>query len=353
MEHNCFLKELSLTNYRNLSQLDLKFESERVLILGDNGAGKTNILEAISLLTPGRGMRGAKLDEICAHDASGFEVAAIVNGALGPSRLNISFQRAAAKRLVEFNNSKITSAELANIASVVWLTPQMEWLFLGPSSDRRRYFDRIIYAFDPAHAARINKYEYYLKERIKILDLPNIDYNWLLVIEGKLSEMALEIIQKRVEVIEVLQKTLDGLVSPFPKARIEIKPDYRDKDLDWMKAEFAASRADDIRSGRSNFGPHRVDFVVYYDVKNIEARFCSTGEQKAMLISLTIAQVIALQDYSNAFPILLLDEIFVHLDDMRRDYLAAFLSSRSSQCLITSTEDDLIKYFDNMQVIRL
>lgn len=353
MNHNCFLKDLALTNYRNLAQLDLNFDSLRVLILGNNGAGKTNILESISLLTPGRGMRGAKLDEICATGASGFEVSAVLSGALGPSRLNISFQKESAKRLVEFNNSKITTTELANIANVVWLTPQMEWLFLGPASDRRRYFDRVVFAFDPLHASRINKYEYYLKERIKILELPHIDYNWLGVIESKLAEVALQIIHKRLEVIELLQQTLDSLVSPFPKARIKITPDYRGKDLEWMKSQFVASRAEDIRNGRSNFGPHRVDFVVYYDTKNIEARFCSTGEQKAMLISLTISQVIALEDYSNASPILLLDEIFVHLDDMRRDYLASFLSSRSSQCLITSTEDDLVKYFENMQVIRL
>jgi len=211
----------------------------------------------------------------------------------------------------------------------------------------------VIYAFDPKHASRINKYEYYLKERIKILELPNIDYSWLGMIETKLAEVALDIVQKREEVSSLLQKALDDLVSPFPKARIAIDPDYADKDLDWMKEQFAGSRAEDLRNGRSNFGPHRVDFVVYYDSKNIEARFCSTGEQKAMLISLTIAQIIALQEYSNSFPILLMDEIFVHLDDKRRDYLAAFLKSGQWQCLITSTEEDLVKYFDDIQILRL
>lgn len=350
---SCSLKELSLTHYRNLSLLDLKFDSPKVLILGENGAGKTNILESISLLSPGRGMRGAKLDEICSHEASFFEISAMLNAHLGASRLKVSFQRDASKRLVEFNDSKIANAELANIVSVVWLTPQMEWLFLGSAGDRRRYFDRVIYAFDPKHASRINKYEYYLKERIKILELPTIDYHWLSMIEAKLAEVAVEIVQKRTEVIGFLQKALDDLISPFPKARIVIVPDYAGKDIDWMKEQFINSRAEDSRNGRSNFGPHRVDFIVYYGAKNIEARFCSTGEQKAMLISLTIAQIIALQAYSNSFPILLLDEIFVHLDDERRKYLADFLESGSSQYFITSTEEDLVKYFDDIQIVRL
>lgn len=348
------VKDLYLRNYRNLKNFDINAAGSKVFILGDNGSGKTNILESISLLSPGRGLRSAKLDEICNNEASNFEAGFNIYGLLGLSRAVISFDRSSSKKSIEFNEKKIPSSDLTSLYSIIWLTPQMEWLFIGPSSDRRRFFDRIIYLFDHLHASRMNKYEYYLKERMKILQFSPHNKEWLDLIELKLSEVALEIVRKRREIANLLQQSLDALISPFPKASITISGDYSDMDLEWFKAQFCNSRIDDKNSGRSNFGPHRSDLLVFYASKNIQAKFCSTGEQKAMLISLTIAQILALRALSNRYsPILLLDEIFVHLDNERREYLADFLNKYESQFWITSTEEGLERSLPGATVILL
>lgn len=348
------VKDLYLRNYRNLKNLDINAAGSKVFILGDNGSGKTNILESISLMSHSRGLRSAKLDEICNNEASNFEVGFNIYGQLGLSRAVISFNRSSSRKSIEFNEKKIPSSELSRLYSIIWLTPQMEWLFMGPSSDRRRFFDRIIYLFDHLHATRINKYEYYLKERMKILQFSPNNKEWLDLIESKLSEVALEIVQKRKEIMDLLQQSLDNLISPFPKALITISGDYIDMDLQWFKDQFYNSRSDDKNSGRSNFGPHRSDLLIFYASKNIQAKFCSTGEQKAMLISLTIAQILALRSLSNRrSPILLLDEIFVHLDNERRQYLADFLNNYESQFWITSTEEGLVDSITDATLILL
>jgi len=341
------INELSLQNYRNLKSFELTINSSPVLIIGDNGMGKTNILEAISMLAPGRGLRNAKLDEIYKNQSTSFRIEAKAITNLGIARISTSYSAESSKRLVEFNESKITNSELAKLLKIIWLTPQMEGLFLGLSSDRRKFLDRIVYCFHPEHASLINKYDYYLRERMKILQLPSLDYSWLKIIEEKLALEAASVIKNRRHTLELLQASLDALDSPFPKARLDIT---KAEEVDFEKS-FADSRELDRATGRSNFGPHRSDLLVYYDTTPASQR--STGEQKAMLISITIAQVIATQNFSGAHPILLLDEIFVHLDETRRNYLAGFLSQCGSQVWITSTEDDATRYFGESQVTRL
>lgn len=344
------INELSLLHYRNLSALDISVNSSPVLIIGDNGAGKTNILEAISMLSPGRGLRGAKLDEIYSHHSSSWRVDARVQTKLGPSQISTSYSGESNKRLVEFNGSKIANAELAGLLKIIWLTPQMEGLFLGGSSDRRRFLDRMVYCFHPEHASVVNKYDYYLRERIKILQMPSVDYSWLEIIEEKLSAEASSIMHRRKNTLDILSDALDKLDSPFPKARLGITGNEFHSN-EWMQERLRESRELDRLSKRSNFGPHRSDLLVYYG--EIAAHQRSTGEQKAMLISMTIAQVLATQEHGAVKPILLLDEIFVHLDEVRREYLAEFLANSGSQIWVTSTEDDVGKYFSKPQLIRL
>lgn len=344
------INELSLSHYRNLRALDISVNSSPILIIGDNGAGKTNILESISMLSPGRGLRGAKLDEIYSYQASSWHINSRVQSNLGVAQISTSYSAESSKRLVEFNGSKIANSELARLLKIIWLTPQMEGLFLGGSSDRRRFLDRMVYCFHPEHASVVNKYDYYLKERIKILQMPSIDYSWLGIIEEKLSAEANLIMHRRKNTLDILSDALDKLESPFPKARLGITGNEFHSN-EWMQERLRESRELDRLSKRSNFGPHRSDLLVYYG--EIPASQRSTGEQKAMLISMTIAQVLATQEYGNAKPILLLDEIFVHLDEVRREYLAEFLTGSGSQTWITSTEDDIGKYFDGAQIVRL
>ncbi len=347
------VKDFYLRNYRNMKTLDINSDQLRVIILGNNGSGKTNILEAISLLSPARPMRGAKFDEMCNNESSYFEAGFNICANMGFSRVAISFDKSSSKKNIELNEKKIPNHELAKLCSIIWLTPQMEWIFIGPSSDRRRFFDRIVYLFDHQHASRINKYEYYLKERMKILQLPSNNTEWLNIIESKLSEVALAIINKRTEIIKLLQDSLDSLESPFPKARITISENNKYNDVNMIIDQFRLSRENDKASGRNSFGPHKDDFIVFYNAKNIQAKFCSTGEQKAMLISITIAQILALKKFTNNNPILLLDEVFVHLDNQRREYLADFLNKYESQFWVTSTEEEVMQFFPNSLVIRI
>lgn len=347
-----FISELSLTNYRNFEEFNIHLESPRIVIVGDNGSGKTNILESISLLSGGKGFRGTKFEDICKSGSSAFKTAYKFDGIVGTSRISTSFDANLQKKTLEFNDDKISNSELAKICTIIWLTPQLEWVFSGSASDRRKFFDRIIYTIDKTHASRVNKYEYYLRERIKILQLPRTDLHWLDIIEEKLSEVSLELIAKRHDVARLLQNAINELDTPFPKATITITPDYSDKDKDWIISQFRSSRKLDMDTGRSSFAPHRVDFVVFHKTKNIEANFCSTGEQKALLISITMAHTLMLKNIAS-YPILLLDEIFVHLDDTRRGFLSNFLSEYKSQIWITSTEDKVTEYFAGTQSIRL
>jgi len=344
------IDSLSLSQYRNLRELDISVNSSPILIIGDNGAGKTNILESISMLSPGRGLRGAKFDDISNHKSPSWHIKARAQSNLGIAKLSTSYSSESSRRFVEFNGSKITNSELAGLLKIIWLTPQMEGLFIGSGSDRRRFLDRIVYCFHPEHASVVNKYEYYLRERLKILQMPGIDYSWLGIIEEKLSVEASSIMHRRKNALDILGDALDKLDSPFPKANLGITGNEFHSN-EWIMEQFKNSRNIDAASKRSNFGPHRSDLLVFYD--GIAASQRSTGEQKAMLISITLAQVIAIKAFAQVSPILLLDEIFVHLDETRREYLAEFLIKAESQVWITSTEDDVGKYFDAPQILRL
>ena len=338
------IDELSLYQYRNFKELNIKLAPSAVLIIGDNGVGKTNILESVSMLSPGRGLRGAKLEDICQVGSNNWHIKARVQSNLGLAEISTSYDREQSRRHIDFNGSKTPSAELTKLLKIIWLTPQMNGLFLGSSSDRRKFFDRIVYCFYPAHASIINKYEYYLRERQKILQLPSIDYSWLRIIEEKLAQSALSLIHNRKKTLVLLQEALDSLTNLFPRATLEVSA----LDDEALEEKFYKMREQDKITGRNNFGPHRSDLVVYHG--SMLASQSSTGEQKAMLISITIAQIIAVQKLSATTPILLLDEIFVHLDETRRKYLVEFLVASGSQVWITSTEDEVAEYFDGADV---
>ena len=347
------VQELFLLHYRNFDTLHLKLTSPQIIITGDNGIGKTNILEAISFLSPGRGLRYAKLEELPKVGESNFSIDAVLQTTLGPTKIQTTYSTETGRRNTEFNGSKIAHNELANFINIVWLIPQMDGLFLGPASDRRRFLDRVCYSFAPEHAKLITQYEHYLKERIKTLESYPIDDNWLSALEEKLAIAAKDIDTNRTVALLALQDAIDNMDTSFPKAKLELIPNNKDMGIDELQSQFRASREQDTRAGRSHFGPHRSDLMVYYANKNMPAKYCSTGEQKAMLISITIAHIIAKRKVGGLSPILLLDETFVHLDETRRGYLAAFLKESDSQVWITSTEAEMSKYFANAQVIGL
>lgn len=347
------LKELKISNYRNLESKHLEFTHDITLIIGDNGLGKTNLLESISMLSPGRGLRNCPPEDMCRYGASGWNIAARFDSNLGEASVKMSYSPESRKK-IEFNGSKISNHELSNITNMIWLTPQMEGLFLGSPGDRRRFLDRMVFVSHRDHASKVSKYEKLQRERIKILEGPSQDDSWISIIEKEMAELGMGIIHNRLDVIESINRNIEDLESAFPKAKIELDGRIIElmkeaEPMEAIKVEFKEHRQKDRFSGRTNFGAGKCDMLVFYESKNMPARACSTGEQKALLISIITAQQLELENK----PIFLLDEVFVHLDRARRQFLAEFLVKNGAQVIITSTERELAELFDKVGIIEL
>lgn len=343
------LDKLYIESYRNFRKYELETDGDSVVLVGPNGVGKTNILEAISLIFPGRGIRGAKLEDIIQAGSNFWFVDALMQSKVGVARIHTRFDHETSKRSVEFNGSKIQNSELSKLSNILWLTPQMHGIFLGPNTDRRRFLDRIIYGFYRDHASNLNKYEHYIHERIKILRQYCIDFSWLKIVESKIAELIIQIAADRLNGLMHLQKAIDDLQSDFPKAILEIDGielqimNSSGDMVEFIQDALQKSRDIDRISGRTSIGVHRSNFMVKYKSKNINVQFCSTGEQKAILITIIIAQIISIINTTSIVPILLLDEIFVHLDEQRRNTLIDFLVITNAQMWITSTEQTSVK----------
>lgn len=354
------LQALSLKNYRNFDNLDLRFGDKLVFIIGENGSGKTNILESISLLSPGRGIRFARFEEIIKNGCSSWHSKFTLQSKLGLAEITNNFTLHTSRTLA-YNGSKISSNELTKLTSIIWLTPQMEGIFLDTSSERRRFLDRIVYSFDPLHARRINKYEHYQSQRLRALVQENgCSDLWLKGIEESMSKSAEEIDQKRREIINIMQSSIDNLHTAFPRAQLAItnlllEPKDTSSDfVGYYSDKLKDYRQKDKYSGKTNFGVHKTDFIVSYKDKNQLAKYCSTGEQKAMLISIMLSQIDCLKNNARIMPILLLDEIFVHLDERRKDYLLDYIIDSQMQSFITATETgSMANKVKNMQLIEI
>ncbi|RYE05894.1 MAG: DNA replication/repair protein RecF [Rickettsiaceae bacterium] len=351
------LQELKLENYRNFRSLKIEVPpSKNVIIIGDNGTGKTNILEAISLFSPGRGLRNAKFDEICNVEADRWHSEGLFHSKINDARISSQFNKNLAKRNLQFNGSKITNSELCKFLNIIWLTPQMENIFFESTSSRRKFFDKIVYNFYPEHAANIHKYEYYASERLHILQQKLPDERWLSVIESKIAVVSLNIAKLRQLVLDKMEISIRELVSEFPKSSLSIEgavesmlnTDAEEDAVDQICYQLLNARIKDKFSGKTNFGVHRSDFLVSHQEKNKPAKLCSTGEQKAMLVSIVIAQINASIKAGDHAPIVLLDEIFVHLDDRRKEYLIDFLEQANLQFWMTATDFSGIERLKNI-----
>lgn len=358
---NIFLHSLIVENYRNFKNLELKTDNIPITIIGENGSGKTNILEAISLFYPGRGLRSARLADICRESEDHCSVRALLQSKLGLAEFSTQIKRISNRRTTEYNNSKIANNELSKFTSMVWLTPQMEGIFTSGTSDRRKFFDRIVYNFDPKHAELVSKYEHYMQERNKILAEDMWDNNWLKTIEEKMADTSIYIANNRLKTLEFMQQAIDDLENEFPKAELSIDGMVEQKILNgeedvvgFIVAELHKTRDKDKLLGRTSFGVHKSDFLVKHKHKNILAKFCSTGEQKAILIAIILAEMNYAIKLTKTAPILLLDEVFVHLDDRRRNYLTEFFISINLQLWVTATDLKGIEEFGNKsQLIKL
>jgi DNA replication and repair protein RecF len=332
------ITRLSLTNFRCYNDAILSAGSGFNILTGENGAGKTNILEAISLLTPGRGLRGVALSEIARQDGpGGFGVAAQLGAVeLGTGTVATAPER----RIVRINGATHAATALSEWLSVIWLTPTMDRLFSDSAGERRRFFDRLVLALDPAHARHSSRYDAAMRQRNRLLageEQPDPD--WLTALEEQMAVHGGAIARARTRLIGLLSeqigKTPDG---PFAKAMLAIDG-WHDDGL--LAEQLARGRTRDAAAGRTLAGPHRSDLMVTHLAKQQPAANCSTGEQKALLLGIILAHAELVTEQKGGRPILLLDEVAAHLDQVRRASLFARLESGGGQVWITGTDPEL------------
>lgn len=363
---NC-VESIVLTHFRNyhLARLDVQ-DGQSVVLIGENGAGKTNMLEAISLLTPGRGFRRASLSDMDnIQDHACWSVSAEIHGAQGNVQVGTGRDPEAAgegnKRIVRMDgkNTK-TQTDLAKVFAVLWLTPQMDNLFIEGGTARRKFLDRLVYSFDDEHASRMNAYETAMRERNKLLAMGRADPLWLTALEQKMAEQGVAITVARQQAVDGLMHAMQQSDCPFPKAIMSISGVIETLLVEQsaLHAEesfriiLAQSREQDTRAGRALTGIHRSSVHVMHKEKHMEAERCSTGEQKALLVSIILAQANAGAVWHGRVPVLLLDEVSTHLDVIRRNALYEALAATGAQCWLTGTDQELFNGFD-AQFIRV
>ena len=348
---------LTLTRFRGYELARLEPDRRPVALIGPNGAGKTNLLEAVSFLAPGRGLRGAKLAEverIGSPPGSGWAVAATLRTPRGSVDIGTGREATPAntppgadRRVVRIDDHPVKGqTALAEHVAIVWLTPQMDRLFLEGSSGRRRFLDRLVFGFDPAHAGRLSRYEHTLRERARLLRDGRFDDGWLSGLEDQMVTTGIAVAAARRDVVQRLRSACARAVGPFPGADLAVEgtvetwlndgPALAAEDA--LRASLRASRRTDAESGGAAVGPHKSDLSVRHHAKDMPAALCSTGEQKALLIAIVLANARLLAAERGAAPLLLLDEVAAHLDADRREALFGEILALGSQAWMTGTD---------------
>lgn len=354
MDPSFRLERLTLARFRSYPALSLSLAAPIALFVGPNGAGKTNLLEAVSLLAPGRGLRGARLADLArrapGEAASGsWAVAGRFATPLGPLEVGTAVEGTEVPRrtfLVDGAQAR-SQAEVAARVAMVWLTPQMGALFQEGASERRRFLDRLVFALEPAHARELAAYETALAERNRLLAAGRPDPAWLAGLEDSLARHGVAVAAARRSLIAVLNRTLErGVAGEFPRAVLACACPWAEA-LDGnpalaveeaLKARLAADRAADAEAGTTRSGPHRADLALIHAESGMPAGLCSTGEQKALLVSVILAHAALIGTARGFGPLLLLDEVAAHLDPRRREALFAALAALPSQVLLSGTE---------------
>jgi DNA replication and repair protein RecF len=360
---SALVRRLNLHNFRNYHSASLESGAGTIALVGPNGAGKTNLIEAISLLAPGRGLRRATLNEIAFNEGDGsWAVAAEIEGALGLATLGTGIdpppeEATTTQRQCRVDRETVSSAAaFADHLRIIWLVPAMDNLFSGAPSDRRRYLDRLALAVDAEHGSRVNALERSLRSRNRLLEEARADTQWLDAIEHETAELAVAVASLRVETIRRLAAVLDRRKdSPFPPAEVAIDgwlehlvPAYPASDIEQRyRAVLRDNRSRDAAAGRTLDGPHLSDLKVVYAAKGIAAADASTGEQKALLIGLVLAQARLLGEMTGAAPVLLLDEVLAHLDPSRRSALHREIADLGAQAWMTGADPALFREIES------
>lgn len=360
------IRRVTLADFRCYRHLRVDIDPGPVVLTGPNGAGKTNLLEALSFLVPGRGLRRARLADAQRRDpgmeespARPWAVAVTTDGPTGSRDVGTGMEDNADgrdKRVVRIDGeTRKSQAALAEVLSLHWLTPQMDRLFVEGAAGRRRFLDRVVFGFDPAHAGRVLAYEHALRERARLLanarGPAHWDRTWLSALEETVAAKGVAVAAARLEIARRLDAMCRNADGPFPAAGIELAGEVEDwlRDMpalaveDRFKGALEASRRKDAETGGAQQGPHRSDVLVFHLPKNQPADICSTGEQKALLIALVLGTAGLAQAEKGWIPVLLLDEVAAHLDETRRRLLFDTLVGLRAQVWLTGTEPDLFE----------
>lgn len=361
------IASLRLIDFRSYAALDVEFSGRAVALYGANGAGKTNLLEALSLLSPGRGLRRASTDLLArvengmSQPAWGINAEFFQSMETEISRISVGqVPENPRRKQLKIDGRSASGPELARHISMLWLTPAQDRLFTGPASDRRKFIDRFALAFAPDHGTHVIRFEKARTERNRLLSEGVSDRAWFQAVEADLSKFGALVAQARTQTVSNLQAEITSRNTVFPQSLISLDGYLENqvtdgKSLDAVtssyKATLSETRQTDLRAGRTLIGPHKTEFHVTHLAKAMPAAVCSTGEQKALLIGLVLAQARSLKPKS---PILLLDEVAAHLDAARRAALADELLDLGLQVFMTGTDQSLFTDFgDHVQFLHV
>jgi len=340
-----FLSQLTLSHFRSHKRAKLELDGRPVAIHGPNGAGKTNILEAVSILSPGRGLRRASSEDMTRRpEALGWKVTADLTSLSQRHEIE-AWSENGAPRQTKIDSKAAAQVALGRIGRVLWLIPAMDRLWIEGAEGRRRFLDRATLSFEPSHAEAVLAYEKAMRERNRLLKDMVRDAHWYAALERQMADAGAQIHRNRSEALFLLANAQMATETAFPSAFLDLThadpvcdtPD----DAEALLASFASNRQRDMAAGRTLIGPHRADLGAIYAAKGVPAKDCSTGEQKALLISLILANARALADDFGAPPILLLDEVAAHLDANRRAALYAEITALGAQAFMTGTGPEL------------
>ena len=345
------VRRLILQDFRSYATLDLALDGAIVTFIGENGAGKTNLLEALSLFTPGRGLRRAALSECARVGADGFAISVSVEDEGEPRQLGTGVEQGAeGARVNRIDRAPVASARaFADHVRIVWLTPAMDGLFMGSAGERRRFLDRLVLAIDPVHGARVNQLERALRGRNRLMEEGARNAHWLDAIERETAELAVAVAAARAECVARLKAKIAlerDDASPFPWADLALEGDVERLVMDMpalaaeerYRALLRDNRARDAAAGRTLIGPHVGDFLAWHGPKGAPAAQASTGEQKALLVGLVLAHARLVADMSGIAPLMLLDEVAAHFDPRRRRALFEALERIGGQVFLTGAD---------------
>lgn len=337
------LSALTLSHFRSHKRAVLETDGRPVAIYGANGAGKTNLLEAVSMLSPGRGMRRAGIEDLIRRPESlGWKITSVIQSLHQTHEIETGAEPGASRN-VRIDSKAAAQNALGNIARILWLVPSMDRLWIEGAEGRRRFLDRTTLSFIPTHADAVVRYEKAMRERNRLLKDMVRDAHWYTVLEQQMAQAGAEVTANRLTAIAALTAAQDTTETAFPTATLSLTNanPLADDDQDTLLQALIEGRPRDMSAGRTLVGPHRADLTAIYADKDVNAKDCSTGEQKALLISLILANGRALTESFGAPPILLLDEVAAHLDASRRAALYNEICALGTQAWMTGTGPEL------------